>query len=407
MASGSKRKSTSPMDGKEAPEEGRRRPGVLGADLLRGLQNPDVCDITLLGSDGGGGVPAVRSILAMRSAVLERMLLGNFRESSSDEVQLPYPREVLRCVVEYCCSDEVGRFNALSKDDGRDFDAVRLAVHTLAAADFLELNGLHSWLETMLKELMNEKPTYSCSVWDESLKHTAPLENVRSAALDMIHKNPSCISTGVLVLSPEGLHSLVEDDMLRLFALDLFRSVKKWYEKGFPGLDAERRLEVAKSCTSKIDLSLIPPKDILGTVRDSGLADCEKMLEVLAEKARSSNMPWSDDPTAVYVTGAGSSCVNGVYRKTKQQYFGMPTYAKQGLLDGQMVTFDIQYRRDTSASNSWWQMSASLDSQAIGRAFYYAFVSESSGSELKSDMQWGKYDVGRRPAPSVRVPPTW
>ena len=78
-------------------KDSRYRPGVLSRDLLVGLQDPDkFCDLTLICSDEGR-LPAIRSILAMRSPVLERMLLGSFQEAQSDEIRLYFPSRVLTC----------------------------------------------------------------------------------------------------------------------------------------------------------------------------------------------------------------------------------------------------------------------------------------------------------------------
>ena len=59
----------------------------LGNDLLATLENPDLCDVTLIGSDGGR-VPAIRVYLSARSEVLQHLLVGQFKEASEDEVHI-------------------------------------------------------------------------------------------------------------------------------------------------------------------------------------------------------------------------------------------------------------------------------------------------------------------------------
>jgi hypothetical protein len=56
-------------------------------DLLEALQDEDLTDVTLEGQDGIP-IPASRFVLAARSAVLKRMLYGNFREANTSRISL-------------------------------------------------------------------------------------------------------------------------------------------------------------------------------------------------------------------------------------------------------------------------------------------------------------------------------
>ena len=103
----------------------------LTHDLLTSLDDPDLCDVTLVGSDGGR-VPAIRAILSTRSDVLKRLLVGRFKEASEEEVRMDYPSAVLKALVHFCCTDEAPEL--LDLGDGDDpAESVRLSAILLGA----------------------------------------------------------------------------------------------------------------------------------------------------------------------------------------------------------------------------------------------------------------------------------
>ena len=87
----------------------------LTNDLLATLENPDLCDVTLVGSDGGR-VPAIRVYLSARSDVLQHLLVGQFKEASEEEVHMDYPAAVLKALVHFCCTDTIPDVNTLGDD---------------------------------------------------------------------------------------------------------------------------------------------------------------------------------------------------------------------------------------------------------------------------------------------------
>ena len=272
MAPTSKRKASSQDPETETPPLAIAAPlpGKLAADLLVSLQSDSdaLCDVTLVGSDGAH-VPAIRVLLAMRSKVFKTMLLGEFSERHADEVPTPYPSDVLKCVMEYCCTDKVAEFHELihgEKSGDKDATAtakadatgaeslekrlsiLRTMVGTVAAADYFELRGLHSEVEDMLLGLLrsdNSGPKAGqdhkicdiCFLWQTSMEHPS-LDKLQSVALDHIISNTygDLVAAdgrednppGVMVLSPKSLLCLVKDDRLKVMATSLFDAVNLW-----------------------------------------------------------------------------------------------------------------------------------------------------------------------------------
>ena len=77
------------------------------AEMLQELlTNEDLHDIILEGCDGVQ-VGALRGILAARSSYFQKMLLGKFRESSSNIIKLGYEGAILEDVVEYLTTEQI------------------------------------------------------------------------------------------------------------------------------------------------------------------------------------------------------------------------------------------------------------------------------------------------------------
>lgn len=407
---------------KEAPanddgvENPRARPGVLSRDLLKGLQDPDkFCDVTLIGSDGGR-VPAIRNILAMRSPVLERMLIGSFQEAQSSEVKLGFPANVLLFAVEWCVSDTIESFvEFLEMNTDREKDAVipkeqereiittlEAFVETAACAHYLGLASLEEWLEVMLRKIIEQDCTFALTIWDSALKHCVGENTIGASALEAVRLNhKSCLGLEsespsdafLQALSSNGLQTLVKDATLSPYAVDIFKAIKKWSEVE-DTTDGENRTEVAKTCAAHIDLLWIPPKLLLTMVRDSGLIAQDKILDAAAEHARFAS------PHSVHVIGAGAACVNGVYERSN-----WPVYTKKGKFKERDVLFGIcKYQ----TSNSWFISTLKEGGDQVrGTSGDIDFYHTKRGDDLISGLKLRACESDMEPPPNVFVAPTW
>jgi hypothetical protein len=283
----------------------------LSNDLLSSLDDPDLCDVTLVGSDGGR-VPAVRAYLSARSDVLKRLLVGRFREANDEEVHMDYPSAVLKAMVHFCCTDNVPDLHMLHAED--DVESARSLVKLLIAADYYDLGSLKRKAERAITDFVNvkfrEQGQCTCVALQE-LFGMDSLQEFRLSLLDTIRKYPETAllrgtRPGVTFLLSETLLELVEDDCLRPYAWVLFRAIKIWADVSASEgeLTAEERVEFAKSCSSKLELRMISPKNLIGPVSESGLVDQAQIFKMLQKQA---------NEKIVYLCGSGVDEINGIY----------------------------------------------------------------------------------------------
>ena len=409
-------------DGASGAKDSRHRPGVLGKDLLMGLQGPDrFCDITLVGPDEGR-VPAIRSILAMRSPVLDRMLLGSFQEAQSDEVRLDFPSDVLRSVVEWCMSDTVDSFVEFQdmvkggeegggappeKENEEIIATLQTLVETAACAHYLELKSLQDWLEVVLGELMNGNFACALTVWDSATKCGAGIANLCASALDIVLENhktcfgleASASGNFLQALNAEGLEALVQNTHFIPHAIDMFHAVYKW-SNGSDGSDQKTRRDKARACAAQIDLLWIPPKLLVSVVRASGLFEQEKILDATAEHAVNAG------PHSVYIVGAGSSFVNGVYKMAAYKLNDWPVYEMKVEHEGKGITIGLCR---TENNHLFLSSPGEGKDQIYGSTDDIDFYGCNMGdnSEFKSGLTWQATGNGKEPPPKVFVSPTW
>eukprot|EP00579_Thalassiosira_antarctica_P012373 CAMPEP_0201912302 /NCGR_PEP_ID=MMETSP0903-20130614/3007_1 /ASSEMBLY_ACC=CAM_ASM_000552 /TAXON_ID=420261 /ORGANISM="Thalassiosira antarctica, Strain CCMP982" /LENGTH=321 /DNA_ID=CAMNT_0048447237 /DNA_START=61 /DNA_END=1023 /DNA_ORIENTATION=- len=253
---------------------------TLSTDLMACLGQEDMTDMHLLGTDGVK-IPAFRTILACRSNVFRKMLLGNFEESASKVVKLGYNSEVLKAVVEFCITDNVLQF------DGRvEETAAREIVQLIACAHFLNMPLLQDKARTLANTLLEAHKSLACAIFDEASLFGEPTESVKLGALAIVRKFPedSLLSKpGICFLRPEALHELVSDDGIVCEEISLFLALNKWATAGNEddsfGLEPEAdRVSIAKYLVAThIRLSSIQPTDLIGIARKSCLVD-EKMI---------------------------------------------------------------------------------------------------------------------------------
>ena len=76
--------------------------------LQDSLQDTDVCDIKIVGSDGGE-ISAIRVLLSLRSSYFHSMFSANndFVESRAGTITMPYTKAVLEKLVRYLYSGQL------------------------------------------------------------------------------------------------------------------------------------------------------------------------------------------------------------------------------------------------------------------------------------------------------------
>ena len=332
----------------------------LTHDLLTSLGDPDLCDVTLVGSDGGR-VPAIRAILSTRSDVLKRLLVGRFKEASEEEVRMDYPSAVLKALVHFCCTDEAPEL--LNLGDGDDpAESVRLSAILLGAADYYDLDALKEKTFSSIARLVKTDKSFQGLHTCVLLQETSASPSLRThceSAFFTIRRNPNLLlaqgesqPAGVTVLSSDNLFKIVDSKDVCACAWALFRAIQIWADKGSheEELLPEDRVDFAKKCCAKLELRMISASNLLGPVAESGLVDQSAIFHILQTQLKGN---------AIGIYGAAVLGVNGVYEEVSINRSFEPVadadgeqgrnfkirFDKSGQLEGTNTTFSILCQR--------------------------------------------------------------
>ena len=301
-------------DGNDPSPRGKK----LGTDLLATLEDPDLCDVTLVGSDEGR-VPAIRVYLSARSDVLKHLLVGQFKEASEEEVRMDYPAAVLKAVVHFCCTDDVPDLSALDADI---VESMRLAIKLVDAADYYDLGELKKKAKQDVGKLINTenvKMRGSClfSAFEEASRKPS-LEGLYKALFLKVVSCAEVLTTGdrpgVTLLSSTNLRNLVKSPVLRARALLLYQAIKIWRDNSAP-IDEETfesdedRRNFAEQLASNLELRMMQPSDLLGPVSDSGLVAQDKIIQALQIQSHRGML----GIYGCFITYFGQGEFNGVY----------------------------------------------------------------------------------------------
>ena len=317
----------------------------LVADLHAHLNDDEISDVALLGTDGKR-VVAIRSMLAMRSRFFKKLFFGRFKESGLFEVPLGYSSLVLKAVVEYCYTDEIKTtFENLSFEE-----TARSMVGLVAAGNYFELGGLMQRSYRLTCLMMDEYPALACAVLDESVSgqncHTEELSRVALGIIRLRTESallpPDTYGLGVQSLGDTAMERVMVDHQIQANELVLFRCLKRWAERGGDRLSAAQRL------ATKIDFGKVAPSDLATIVAESQLVSTEALLAAYrtqALQAERKGMVFSQKRTLnesihgnVMVQGAGLRELNGIYTSdVHPRYWQHPQYSRKGTLPGYLA----------------------------------------------------------------------
>lgn len=334
----------------------------LVADLHSHLNDSDIADVMLVGTDGLE-VMAVRSILAMRSNFFRKLFFGNFSESSSPQVQLGYSSNVIKAVVEYSYTDEIKTaFENLTFEE-----TARSMVGLVAAGNYFELSGLQLRAYKLSCLMMDEYPALACAVLDEVSINNETKELGR-VALGIIRLRPEssllppdAYGLGVQSLGPAAMEQVMSDSEIQTSELSLFMCLKKWAEYNTPVQQQasndtssittrtttrrqEERREAARNMAHHIDFSKIAPSVLSTTVQSSGLVPTELLLKAYTKQALHAERKGIingkmrctlNEATSgsVMVQGAGLASVNGMYNSCNSPNDPL-RYSRRGSMPG-------------------------------------------------------------------------
>uniref|UniRef100_A0A7S4IBN5 BTB domain-containing protein n=1 Tax=Odontella aurita TaxID=265563 RepID=A0A7S4IBN5_9STRA len=421
-------------------------------DLLK--KKDHLSDVSLRGTDGRQ-IPAVRVLLAARSPVFERMLYGDFAESTDRVVNLPYTGDVVEKVVAHCMS---GSLQIDLPEDCGEVGARSLTI-LVSAAHFFELEAMEAAALEKSGYLMKKSPPLACALYDEAHAGAAKHEELSSNALAFIHENPDSLcsselgadltedSTGAFFLRSESIVN-VFDARLCANELTKFRCLLAWSKKeqeepqskksralldtedllarskqqerpssGETGSSLSReenRQVVAQQLAKHIKLWLVPPSELASVARHSGLVSAETLCdayEAQALHAEKEGVQFVREH--VDVKGAGIRGVNGKYYPDGV-CDGVRRYTKKGRINGRAEILFLRRAKAENKENKFWWISAVRESSEIDESsIWYYFVpvvkkkKNSIPSKGWSTLTGGSRLQGIEPSPEVIYMAGW
>ncbi|CAB9515243.1 expressed unknown protein [Seminavis robusta] len=337
-------------------------------EALRNIWRDDkLQDITLKGNDGVL-VPANRAVLAVRSKVFHRLFFGEFREASLDCVEVAFPGDVVKTVVEYVHTNSaeiLRKWKFFSFEDDAPYNSleIRVLVSLADAAAYYDLPGLAEAVLDAMTFISKLWPCLSLLALEACVK-TGPsvpeltdkvLTGVRSYSNgDLEAKHLASLSSDVMVL-------LLKDTEMQVTEYQLFQLLSLWTEAGYLSVDEKAsRCQEASHLSKHIDLGKIAFQHLSTTVTDSGLVTKDQLFEAYKTQAQAaqdgsglpdfedprfqqwaSSLPANEElPREIKVEGAQSGEINGVYGRSGRMN-GAPSFTLNSKHNGKDCTITM------------------------------------------------------------------
>ena len=255
---------------------------TLPEAIQRLLTDSRIADVELEGADGVR-LPGCRGLLAARSEVFERMLLGQFSESSDTVVKVGYPGNVLKKIVRYCYTDVV---DLNGNDDAGTKEFTHQLLLLADAANYFELSKLRHRIIEKAKAFLNEHPEASFCYRKEA--KCVGCTEVLQEALNVIQSHfPNLLSSSVdsiRDLSPLSLMELLEDTHSSSEERLLYQVLEVWTndEKRC----SDRKKVACEQMSKLIRLDLIPASILERQVAVGGLVEERDVFLAYKEQAK-------------------------------------------------------------------------------------------------------------------------
>lgn len=255
---------------------------TLQEAIQRLLTDSRIADVEIEGADGVR-LPGCRALLAARSEVFERMLLGQFSESTETVVKVGYPGNVLKKVVRYCYTDDV---DLNDTDDRGTKEFIHQLLLLADAANYFELSQLRHRIIERAKVLLSEHPEASFCYLEEA--KCVGCTEVLQEALNTIQSHlPNLLSSSVdsiRDLSPLSLMEVLEDTHSASEERLLYQVLEVWANDEHRS--ADRKKIVREQLSKLIRLDLIPASILERQVASGGLVEERDIFLAYKEQAK-------------------------------------------------------------------------------------------------------------------------
>lgn len=238
----------------------------------------------------------MRSVLALRSKVFERMLCGDFAKWKDSVVSLSYDGKTVEKVVKYCRGTQIKLFEAEAAEE-RGEEIVSL----VAASDFFLLDELGDIAVERAGQEMDGAVEVACAVYEEASSAGLEGHGIPSCALEKVRDAVKCTllrldgsrqTPWLLSMSGDLLVSVLNSDLMTATSLvsvpegGEFNLILSWMgaDSEYVAQD-ENRLEKAKEAASHIELHAIPPLRLAADIESSQLVTTEQLMNAYKRQA--------------------------------------------------------------------------------------------------------------------------
>ncbi|XP_053674687.1 BTB/POZ domain-containing protein 9 [Anopheles nili] len=282
----------------------------------------DFSDVTFLVENQR--IPAHRVILAARSGYFRALLYGGLSETKQDEITLYIQLEAFKCLLKYIYS---GSMSLSQMKEEHILD-------TLGLANQYGFADLEMAISEYLREVLSLNNV--CAILDAA--RLFALNGLTSVCHSFMDRNATDILQHETFrnLSLDSLNSLLSRDTFFAREVEIFQAVYDWCR-----CNADNVHNV-DDVVRKVRFSLMSLEELLSIVRPSGILDPDRLLDAIAEKVSSKQLPyrgalWPEENVAT--PKFNSRTIHGDLRSA--------------LLDGDTISYDMEkgYTRHTISEN--------------------------------------------------------
>lgn len=252
--------------------------------LAKFLDDDSLMDLSLEGNDGVT-VLANRHVLAARSEVFHRMLLGDFAEAKKDTIPIGHSGAVLKAIVEYIHTDTAEMLKDVAQTEADEDGAATILqglIELAVAAAYFGLLLLCNKASETISSFLQKHPALAISALDVYHRLGPSVPKVKEAAMTCLSKHSAtAVNAGtVCPLSTAVLEAILKDDGNNVEEFVFFEMLRLWAEA-----DDSRRSS-ARDLVKHIRLEWISTNDLSTCVATSGLVSQEQLLETYFKRSK-------------------------------------------------------------------------------------------------------------------------
>ncbi|XP_021695141.1 BTB/POZ domain-containing protein 9 [Aedes aegypti] len=281
----------------------------------------DYSDVTFIVEDEK--LPAHRVILAARSEYFRALLYGGLSESTQNEIHLKIPLKAFKALLKYIYSGSMSL--AQMKEEN--------ILDTLGLANQYGFTDLEIAISDYLRQVLSLNNV--CAIMDAA--KLFDLEGLTSVCHAFMDRNAEAIlqHESFKNLSQDAICSLLQRDSFFAPEVQIFQAVHDWCKCNSDG-------ESIETVVSMVRFSLMTLEQLLHVVRPSGILNPDRLLDAIAEKIASTQLPyrgalWPEENVAC--NKFNSRTIQGELRSA--------------LLDGDTISYDMEkgYTRHSISDN--------------------------------------------------------